>query len=400
MIPRDDVVNFFWIGSKPLPNDELKTLISYATPGILPVVLWADNPNKMRSQVEELGFKSLLERENLQIEPISRLFETDNGVTKVERDYDRLLDALQSREKVGEGNIGTRVDILKIQAAYKTGGLVIDFDTAEQMLKKNTTSLAEDCTEVLNEIKRWQQPRKLLFKTATAELDVIVSISSSEDAQLLRETLVNNSVRNTKINYEISNSFEDPDDYSPPPIPALPAKDPLYHLKPDDDSNSNDPREYHENVHDIRRSYRGWTMPMFNMHLQANVPISKDIVMSQDTGKVLAHFLEVKKSKIFQQSPLYALYEEKTALQHSLEEETNLAEEEKMTVRIEEIEELLTPEVMSNTAEEHDLQAYVSENFVLVTNVFTHSWDSKSLEKPAGYTEEGKEYKRPPNKPK
>jgi hypothetical protein len=51
-LPQDNsVINFIWIGNKPLPDAELKTLLDYALPAILPVVLWVDHPERIKQQL-------------------------------------------------------------------------------------------------------------------------------------------------------------------------------------------------------------------------------------------------------------------------------------------------------------------------------------------------------------
>jgi hypothetical protein len=178
-------VSFFWIGSKPLPNEEIKTLSAYASSGKTPIILWADNPDKLTSQLVDQNLSALLKSGHLQILPVSDLFIKEESQTKLAKCCDLLLDSLQSREKVGEGNLGTRVDILKVQAAYKIGGVVIDFDTAAQLIIDN-----ENVDVVLDEFNYLTAQERLLYNTDTIQPDLIISPKMSDDSQLLRENLI------------------------------------------------------------------------------------------------------------------------------------------------------------------------------------------------------------------
>jgi hypothetical protein len=414
MIPT---MNFFWIGKKPLPiNDELKILSTYASSGKLAVILWVDSPQKIISQLFEHNLQILLQKGKLEIRPVSMLFEEDEGQSELEKKCDKLLDALQSREQVGEGNIGTRVDILKIQTVYKIGGIVIDFDTAKSLLLDNKYQMSHVVTGLQSLLAK----QRLLYNTNPPQLDFFVSEKRSADTQLLRETLITILKNNTEVPIQ-----------SDPEIkwremgmclfksPFLSKSTAIYaEIKENQDKGERRKLWKTLPTQDIRRSHKGWLSQHIRKGHTHHQALSQVIVTSRDTGAIAVMFISMKVSKedhnreITEEKMEFAQTEInriKARLDFLKKQEKDFAKEplskrvyEAKKARLlsekalwrDEIKELNSEE-KARLTEYHSLQNAAHEaNLVVPLCVYTDSWLSKERMSPIAYLEDETIYKK------
>ena len=84
-LPTDNnLINIVWIGAKPLPAQELATLLAYAHEGTLPVILWVDSPLQMQTHLSTLGL-SAKAIATLSIHSIAELFTPEPNARHVEK---------------------------------------------------------------------------------------------------------------------------------------------------------------------------------------------------------------------------------------------------------------------------------------------------------------------------
>ena len=129
------------------------------------------------------------------------------------------------------------------------------------------------------------------------------------------------------------------------------------------------------------------------------------MVINQDTGAVLREFSTIKESKGFKENPLYQRFEQVEKEFKELRAIESLSEEQLEHLDLLETEKDTLAEAIVSQSEVnqedrdsiekfHSLTEAVRTDFKVSASVFTHSWVRKDLEKPLGYLEDEKVYKK------
>ncbi len=394
---NNHVISLIWIGEKPLPSAELETLIKYASTNILPVILWADYPNRIRSQLSDLGLA--YEKANLMIEPVHALFVENNnyvGSNEEERKLSLALDALQTREAYGAGNIGARVDLLKVQVSYQVGGIVADFDKLQALYDANKRTHGAN-TIILLMIKFTELIEKghLLFDIKTGQPDFIVATRQTFDTNILRKIEIEGArytsdSAESAIEHEKKKSLRSrllfSDTYP---------NEPLFHA-----------REY-RSLHDLRRSYKGWIQFNPEPWTLGKTQTAKLTII--ETGSILMNFslakaaaelgfndFEHQKQKIRMLSEEIAdLDRELKNKQHSIESQQQLNKRRtalaKQQHQLDQIYNDQCRTAAKNKKEilpRYSIRSFFSD-LLFPSNIYRHSWERKANHKPTSYLVEG-----------
>lgn len=396
-LPTDNrVINFIWIGAKPLPQEELTTLLSYAHQGTLPVILWVDSPQQMRTHLATLGL-STAAIQALAIHSIDELFAPEANAVHEEK-WTNLLNAMQAREQYGEGNIGARVDLIKAQIAYRVGGIYGDFDTLAAIQAANggktrpTLEANLRIAAITQEFLALIQQNTLLYRTETGQPDIFASSHHSADAQLLRELQIQIATIHATTEHSV---IMTPSANANPS--TLSSQDPLGHS----------PREGRASDRDIRRSYQGWQETIEHSGF-GTIPIAKDLTI-KETGSLFLNFIGFK---LMQQmadalaqlgtchQQLAAKERECAQHYHSLKELTCSPAE---AIKIKNDLKVLYPAMLVLKQTIGAIEAQYSQNesafkrthtiddafsglFHLPDSVYQHSWVKDAATKPTAYT--------------
>lgn len=288
-IPTDNqALNLMWIGTKPLPKQELVTFLRFNASKDLPVILWVDNPLRMEHQIAEMNVARLTPQGSprFNIRSVKELFMVANETQK-QHETTQLLNAMQQREAYGAGNLGARVDLIKAQLAYRVGGLLVDFDTLEVLYQRNGT----DITKVLREIKKWLScETPLLYRMRTGQPDLLVAIQHTKETDWLREIQIDVAKRfaatdSTSEKYAQKNPRFKPRTET---LFSCYADDPLFHLSPAFESKMT--------KRDQRRSQEAWQTTTHTWGF-GEISVAKDLTLNE-TGSLATTFSGFKLQKI------------------------------------------------------------------------------------------------------